>query len=414
MGILSIIAGVTIALIGAGPIAPAGDVESRSPIRVLSHTHEVRFPDRVVFNLEAESETPITAVQLFYTLSGGDVRVYGYPDFSADTRIKTEFTVKTSGTSYVPTGVNIGYHYVITDADGNTFETERYTLEYRDPQYLWTELRRGDLVVLYHDLSLERVDEVVADVDARLGVIKELFGLDEVAPLKAVIVNNRREAQRSFPYTSDAATRNHIFGGFAFGDYGLFVMQGLKPDTMVHESTHLLLDQAVDSTLARVPAWLNEGLAMQFESDFRGRERLVERAARLNGLLRLRNMGSVPGRPSDVGMFYAQAWSVVDYMVDAHGAQRMSALLAAINDGQKIEDAVPTAYGLTLEQLEARWKAQVLGETTIAARPDPGTVGTSALISGAVFLAVIASTWRWLWRWLRGPLPEREADASAS
>ena len=154
-------------------------------------------------------------------------------------------------------------------------------------------------------------------------------------------------------------------------------MQGLGADTMVHESTHLLLDLAVDSTLARVPAWLNEGLAMQFESDSRARERLVERSARLNSLLRLRNMGSVPGRPREVGMFYAQAWSVVDYMVDTHGAERMSALLTAINDGQKIEDAVPTAYGLTLEQLEARWKAQVLGETTVAARPDPGTIGTA-------------------------------------
>ncbi len=191
-------------------------------------------------------------------------------------------------------------------------------------------------------------------------------------------------------------------------------MQGLAADTMVHESTHLLLDQAVDSTLARVPAWLNEGLAMHFETDSRARVRMVERAARLNGLLRLRNMGSVPGRPGDVGIFYGQAWSVVDYMVAAHGAERMSALLAAINDGQKIEDAIPTAYGITLDQLEASWRARVLGETTVAARPDPGTVGTSALISGAVAIAVIASTWRWLWRWLRGPQPQGEGDTSAS
>ena len=408
MSLLSIIASVAIALMGAGASGPAADIEVQSPIRVLSSSHEVRFPDRVVFSLHAESDSPITEIQLFYNLAGRNVKVYGYPKFASDTRVSTEFIIKTGGSSYIPSGVDIKYYYRISDARGNTLETDRYSLEYRDPRYSWNELRLGDLVVLWHDIPSSRVEKVVADVDERLAAVKSMFGLEDVSQMRAVIVNGRREAQRVFPYTSETASRTHLFGGFAFSEYGLFVMQGLGTDTMIHESTHLLLDQAVDSPLATVPAWLNEGLAMYFEAGSYRRGAAVEGAARSGDLLKLRNMGSLPGRPRDVRTFYSQSWSVVDFMIDTFGAERMSALLSAINDGEKIDEAVSTTYGLTLEEIEGRWKSKITGETPVAPRPDPGTIGTATLISGAVIVAIVASAWRWLRSWLRGPQPESQ------
>ncbi len=286
MSILSTIAGVAIAILTAGPLGPDADVERLSPIRVLTHSHEVEFPDQVVFSLEAESDSPITEVQFFYRLADRNIQTYGYPEFSSDRRVSAEFSIKTGGSSYVPTGVDIEYFYRITDAAGNTLETEHFTFEYRDPRYTWSEVRRGDLVVLSHNLSRERVERMAEEVAQGLAEVKDLFGLEEISPIKAVIVNGRREAQRVFPYTSDTADRLRLFAGFAFGDYRLFVAQGLSTDTMMHESTHLLLDQAVSSPLAKVPAWLNEGLAMHFEAGARGRAPVVEQAARSNRLLR--------------------------------------------------------------------------------------------------------------------------------
>jgi hypothetical protein len=92
-------------------------------------------------------------------------------------------------------------------------------------------------------------------------------------------------------------------------------------------------------------------------------------------------------------------------MVETYGAERMSALVSALEDGDKIDEAVLRTYGLTLEELEQRWKSELLGETTLAPRPDPATVGTSTLISGAVIFAIVATAWRWVLRWLRGPQP---------
>ena len=247
------------------------------------------------------------------------------------------------------------------------------------------------------------------------------------------------EATRSFPRISRTATGSHLFGGFAFGEFDLFVLVGPRIDGMVHEMTHLLLDEAIDSPLARVPSWLNEGLAMYFESSSQGRQRTVDRAAREGRLMPLRSMTAVPGRPVDVALFYSQAWSIVKHMMDVHGEERMAALLQAINGGSRTYVAVTEVYGMTLEELQEEWQASLFGgaapvvvqapDTSIpgaaapvvvqssdtsspgtaapavAQVPDPRSVATAALAAGAVAVAVTLSGAIWLVR--RASRPQR-------
>ena len=199
-------------------------------------------------------------------------------------------------------------------------------------------------------------------MDRQLGAVRDLLGLDTVQPMKAVIINSIREADRTFPLISQTARSSHTFGGFAYGEYDLFVLIGLGVGGMVHEMTHLLIDEALDSPFAQIPSWLNEGLAMYFEPGSRNNRSSMERAARADTLMSLRSMHRVPGRPTDVSRFYAQARNVVAYMIDDLGQERMATLLRAINDGQDIDEAVQTAYGLSLDQLDARWRSWLLGE----------------------------------------------------
>ena len=173
------------------------------------------------------------------------------------------------------------------------------------------------------------------------------------------------------------------------------MLVGLNEDGMVHEYTHLLLDEAVNSPLSRVPAWLNEGLAMYFESDTRRREATAAQAVRDGALLRLRAMNAIQGKPEMVRLFYAQSWSVVKYMIDSYGTERMTSLLDAIDSGLRIDEAVEQAYGVSLEELEGRWRRHVTEATTLAPRPDPGTIAVSSLIAGAVVLMLSVSAYRW-------------------
>ena len=384
--------------------AAAADVAvPKDSIRVLEAGHRIEYPDQMVFRLQAEGDATITEVRLFYSVGGRPVQVYGYADFEPGLRVSADFTVETSGSSYIPTGVEIEYYYQISDVNGNTVETTPWSFEYRDPRYRWESLTIGSLTVLYHDISDRRVAQAAQQTATRIEEIKPVFGIEDVHRMKAVIVNGSKEARRAFPLVSQASQRGHYFAGFAFDEYDLFLMQGLDTDTMIHEATHLLVHQAADSALARVPAWLNEGLAMQFEDRSIVRSATVRSAARAGRLLSLKNMGSVPGRANDIALFYSQAWSVVDYLIDTYGTDQIPVLLGTLNMGKRIDEALPLAYGLSVEELDEEWRNDLLGTTPIAPRPDPGTVGTSVLLTGAAAAAVATSAWPWIWRWLRGP-----------
>ena len=396
MGILSLAVGIVVALAAAGGGSSPSGPQPWEPIRVVSASHQIDFPNEVVFTLEAEASSEITQVTLFYRLGRQKIRIYGYPSFTSSNHVIADFRVKTGGANFIPSGVDIAYHYEIRDSEGNTFETETFSLEYADPSYDWRRTQHGDLMFLWHDRPLDSVVDVARDVAPRLEEVKELFGLETVRPMKAVIINSGREAGRSFPVVSDAARRGHLYGGFAFGPLDLFVLVGLDRSGIVHEMSHLLLDEAMDSPMARVPAWLNEGLAMYFEFSPRGREATVSQAANRGRLLRLRSMGTIPGKPQDVRNFYAQSWSLVKHMMDAHGRERMAVLLGAINRGSSIEEAVPEAYGMSLDALEREWKGQFTGASLVNSITDPGTLGTSALIAGAVVVAMVAVIVRWL------------------
>ena len=397
----------TIALLGMAACivfglaaAAGGDAAAspgpRAPIRLLSSGHEVSFPDKVELTLVLEANEVITDVKLFYRLARQEVKIFGYPDFTPGKRVTATFEVKTGGAQYIPSGVDIEYYYQIRDASGNIAETERFHLEYLDTRYDWQRYQAGGLIVLWHDRPRSQVARVADHVALRLEEIKRLMGLSETMPMKAVIVNSQREARRNFPRVSGAASRDHLYAGFAFGDLDVFVLAGLDPDGMTHEMVHLLMDEAVDSPLARIPSWLNEGLAMYFESSSVGHETAVARAAYRGALLPLRSMGSQPGRPSDVRLFYAQAWSVVDFMVRAYGRERMAALLEALDDGGGIEGAVSTAYGMSLDELERRWLSYIAGDPVEPPPSPPSTIGPPAVIAGAVLVAAAAVIVRWL------------------
>ena len=392
---LSLLALAVALLTGAvSHAAPGPDLSG--PIRQVSTTTEINFPDELVIRLEVEADEEIREITVFYRLGRQKTTIYGYPSFTPGTSVETEFRISTGGARFLPTGVDIEYYYVVRDAAGGRFESERAVLEYKDPAFDWQRTQDGELAILWHDRSRRDVERVLAEVSPKVDEIKSLFGLGEAGVMKAVIVNSRREAQQSFPFISEAASSGHLYGGFAFGEMGVFVLQGLYPNGIIHEMAHLLLHEAVDSPLARVPSWLNEGLAMYFEEGSADRHPELASAHRRGDLLPLRSMFSQPGRPRDVHLFYAKSRSVVGYMMDEHGTDAMTGLLARLDRGESIEDAVRASYGMGLDELDRRWQADLTGEAAPQRPIDPVSSATTFVIAGAVLVTAAVLAFRWL------------------
>lgn len=351
------------------PQQESGFSETRAPIRTLSSSYDIHFAERIVFRMEAEADASIEEVTFYYRLAGKDVVIFGYPKFEPGQRVTAEFEVDTGVSGFLPAGVDIEYHYVLVDAAGRRLETLPQRLEYLDPRFDWQRLDLENLAILWHDRSEGEVAAVARGVNERLADVKTLFGLGGVKPMKAIILNNPIEAERSFPMVSQTASDAHIFGGFAFSEYDLFVLMGLDEDGIVHEMAHLLLDEAIESRLVKIPAWLNEGLATYFERISQKRDGLVENAARDGGLLPLRAMGAVPGKVNDIILFYAQSREFVRYLVEERGAARMTALIHGLSAGTRLEQAVQDAYGASLSELENDWRAALGAEPL----PEPAT-----------------------------------------
>ena len=391
---LTILAMLAAALAAAFGVSGAAEASAPSAaVWGVESSHRIEFPRRIVFDLKARAPDA-RSVRLYYRVGDNRSRVYSYPtSFSNAGLLRAQFEARADGGRFIPQGVDIEYYYVFSHANGTETESERFTFEYLDPRYDWRRMEFADFSLLWHDRPIRTVRRVGADVSARLVRVKDLFGLDGDYRFKAVIVNGRAEANRSFPSISRTSRDTFLYGGFAFGDYGALILAGLYADGLTHELAHLMLDEAVDSPRARVPAWLNEGLAMYFERGRAATSSELRTALRRGRLQPVSRMNAVPGRPSDVRLFYDQSAAIVRYMLDAYGDAPMKALLSRLNAGDSIREALRDAYGMSPETLDSRWRARltatrVANVGAAASSPDAiasAVMGGAALTAGAIF-----------------------------
>ena len=329
-------------------------------IWVVSNDREVHFPGDVVLNLEVEGESDIVEVQLYYRASPSRIWRYTYPNLTPSRRVETSFNLNLSGVSYLPPGTEIEYYYSIHDSQGNALETRRETFVYVDDRFQWQTVKAGPLTIFWHNLSKGHVREVAQSVEKSLYEVSELLQVGLETPMRGIIYNSRSEARDAFPFQSRTTTQEQVFQGMAFPDRGAFVGIGLQASLIVHESAHLLLREATDSPRAKVPAWVNEGFASYVEPNAHGFSRGLPRGTS-PGLMRLRHMSTVPGRPDDIRYFYRKSESVVGYLLETYSAQQFRAFIGHLNEGRSADSALTASYGFGLDALDQRW-ASALGE----------------------------------------------------
>lgn len=134
-------------------------------------------------------------------------------------------------------------------------------------------------------------------------------------------------------------------------------------DTVLpHEMTHLIFREFVGFK-SDVPLWLDEGVA-QWEEVLE-RDRRMKLARRLHAMGRLMPLDRLTRTdirrvPSGIKAveFYAQAVSLVGFMIEKFGARRFRIFCGHLRDGKPMNDALKFAYPSSmrnLNQLESAW-----------------------------------------------------------
>lgn len=335
---------------------------AQGEIRVISQGYENRFPKEVGFSLKAEGDQDIKKITFFYLVGSSRSSSYAYPTFTPGRTVEASYALPTGGARYIVPGSDLEYYYEIEDAAGAKLKTPPAKLVYEDSRFQWQKQQIAEATVYWY--ASERVASQVAQAaQETFAKMKSSAGASLERPVKIIVYGTKREMDPALPFRSETTTRDLVTQGQAFSEADLVLILGSDPEvkaTTAHELTHLITHQITDNPFAGIPAWLNEGLSMYAEGELRAvNQQAVNDALRRNALLGLRQASSPPGKPELVNLFYGEAYSVVRYLIDTHGAEKMSQLLATFKEGSSADQALKKVYGFDVDGLEAQWRAAI-------------------------------------------------------
>jgi hypothetical protein len=144
-------------------------------------------------------------------------------------------------------------------------------------------------------------------------------------------------------------------------------------ETLKHELCHLALHHHIEGPEGKggvLPRWVNEGVCQWASGGVSelatlGRSTEITRAALLGGLLPLSSLErGFPRGERSLTLAYEESKSVIAYIAGHYGRRGVLGVLENLRAGYPAGDAVRRSLGVTLEELEAAWHAELKREHT--------------------------------------------------
>ncbi|MFH1778531.1 MAG: peptidase MA family metallohydrolase [Candidatus Omnitrophota bacterium] len=138
--------------------------------------------------------------------------------------------------------------------------------------------------------------------------------------------------------------------------------EGLETRILPHEMTHLILWEYFGK--ADIPLWFNEGMAQyeqEEQADYNYKKYILQmvREGKYIKLADLFNKVYIPSAPIEIGLFYAESASVIDYMRRELLQAQFSKFVSEIKKGQPVDEVLKEVYQWKfpkgIEDFERRW-----------------------------------------------------------
>ena len=358
-------------------------VLAESEIRVTLQRFDHAFSQSLDFGVQVSSASPIVQAVLFYGVEGEPIVRRIYPQFTPGIQLTLSHTELLERGQFAP-GTRLRAWWAIEAADGSRLTTDEMALSYTHDEHDWTKMSQGRVDVLWYGSAQDRAQaERILDQAAQVVLrLEEQTGVAVEERIDIWVYNTQRDMGPALSQRSDVYDERILTLGVALDENTLLLLGSHRNVqlTVAHELSHIVVGIATDNPFVELPRWLDEGLAMTAEGELPDDNRLaLEQAIRRDELLSVRSMTSYAGRPELVDLFYGQAHSVVQFLLDEHGPEAMDRLLGAFLDAQSQEEALLSAYGFGLDDLDVRWR-QSLGLSSRRAGDEADetpSVGTS-------------------------------------
>lgn len=333
-------------------------------IKIINNRAITDFPNTIAFAIEGSSALPVAKIILEY---GTDKRSLVSevnrvePEYATEVKIRTSYVWEMKKTGSIPPGARVWWRWRITDEDERTYVTPRQTTVFEDTRYQWQVETAHDLDIYWYSLGASLVKELTEGVESRLWRVELEVDIPEERKPKVFVYPDSEELRSAVLFTQEWT------GALAFPDYNIILIPVSADSlewakrTLAHEITHLIVGEAVFGPFGDIPTWLNEGLAQYAEGEMEEyHRRALDDAIKENNLLSVRSLGSsFPADPDQASLAYAQSLSLVSYLVDTYGWDKIGELIAVFKEGSTYDNALQEVYAFDTEGLEEQWRTHI-------------------------------------------------------
>jgi hypothetical protein len=336
--------------------APAATVE------IISQGTESHFPEDLTFTLHARSdEGDITAARVYVEPGWTEPsRLLRATDFAPASEVELTAVWDTTAET-IPPFLALRYYWELEFTDGTTFTTSPVETEYVDHTHDWQRLEDENVILLWYDRDQTFGETLFNAARESYAHVTNITGVDTDQAVRIVIYNN----QDDFCAFYSRGNCQDWIGGVSLPELGMTAQWGrgvvwFAEDVIPHELAHLFyMGEIFADTWVDVPTWFNEGIAVYNERHDHSQARaLVQQAAEDDELVPLRLMNARGGSVVDnqVGAWYAQAWSLVDFLAETYGEDTLGEIILLLGDNVLFEDALQETTGLDMVALELAWR----------------------------------------------------------
>jgi hypothetical protein len=339
---------------------PSGVSAAVGNIKLLESSTEADFPNLLTFNIRAESTAPITRIRLRYEV---EKKIYAptfaeaWPEFQPAKNVKASWSWDMRK-GILPPGAVVTYWWVIEDNSGNRLVTPKKSLAFDDTRYKWQKVSDQNInIYWYKGGSSFGSDLLESAIDAKERLERDTGAILD-KPIYVYIYANYSDLRGSM-VAPDEWTGGVAYRGFTIISIGISpnnLFWGKK--AVAHELGHLLTQQIAVSPYGELrPYWLDEGLAMhaegeQSKADMKDLQKVIAdgRIATLRSLT-----SPFPASPEEAFYAYAQSQSVIEYLINSYGKEKINQLLVMLDDGYSLDEALTGVYGFDLNGLDDAW-----------------------------------------------------------
>ena len=337
-------------------------INADSDIKILKNVEvESDFPKGINFRIETYDNLKIKSIAVRYKLGQQNTSIYQYLDRDDSDKNNWNLYLRTNSLDkYIPPGTLINYNFEITFISNNVHKSNSNIFIYNDPRFKWEDISNNMINVSYYGPVKSRAQLVLDTIVETIDRMSPLLGITISEPIRVTMYNNIPDMVIGLPPSSTTVRTQLVTQGQAFPDLGVLLVLGNSSSvigTSSHEITHILNHRAADSVFRKLPSWLDEGLAEYGNiTQSTTYENALNYAIDNDLIIPITLQNTLPGDADQIIIFYGQAMSIVNYMIDNYGEEKLRDLLTNLKTGLNIDDALLNAYGFNRNELENKWR----------------------------------------------------------